>query len=81
MIGLIGIPSRASLPDLLMVIVSSCEFDSIKLRRSEKKVLNEINRSQQDGRIRYCVPNPAKPDRHKERISSSPEKMFILVSL
>ena len=79
MIGLINLPSHASLPDLLMTISKSQEFDSIKLRRAEKKILNAVNKSYTEGRIRYCVPNPAKPEKHKERISSGPEKIFILV--
>ena len=80
MIGLMSIPAHASLPDLLMTIASSTEFDSIKLRRAEKKALNAVNKSHGEGRIRYCVPNPAKPEKHKERISTGPEKIFILVS-
>lgn len=80
MIGLMNVPPHASLPDLLMTIAKSHEFDSIKLRRMEKKVLNAVNKSYNDGGIRYCVPNPAKLEKAKERISSGPEKIFILVS-
>ena len=79
MIGLMSAPSHASLPDLLTIIAKSQEFDSIKLRRGEKKVLNAVNKSWTEGRIAYCVPNPAKPEKHKERITDGPEKIFLLV--
>lgn len=79
MTGLMSVPHHASLPDLVMTIAKSQEFESIKLRRGEKRTLNAINKSHKDGCIRYCVPNPAKPDKHKERISTAAEKIFILV--
>lgn len=79
MIELMSVPSQACLPDLLMMIAKSQEFDSIKLRRGEKKVLNAVNKSFTEGRIAYCVPNPVKLEKHKERISTGPEKIFILV--
>ena len=81
MIGLMSAPPHASLPDLLKIISESQEFDSIKLRRGEKKVLNAINKSWKEGKIAYCVPNPANKEKHKERITDGPEKIFILVSL
>ena len=36
-------PPRPALPDLLMTLAAAEEFSSIKLRRSEKKALNDIN--------------------------------------
>lgn len=81
MIGLLSMPSHASLPDLLMTVASSREFECIKLRRGEKKALNAINKSHKEGQIRYCVPNPANPEKVKERINTASEKIFILVSL
>ena len=92
MTAICATPSPAGLPDLLMRIARSAEFSSIKLRRSEKKPLNAINKgsssssssggSSKDGKahaVRFCVPDPHKPQKAKERISSGPEKIFIMV--
>ena len=88
MTAICATPSPAGLPDLLMRIARSAEFSSIKLRRSEKKPLNAINKgsssggSSKDGKahaVRFCVPDPQKPQKAKERISSGPEKIFIMV--
>lgn len=90
MMAICATPSPAGLPDLLMLIARSAEFNSIKLRRSEKKPLNAINKgssggsssSSKDGKahaVRFCVPDQHKPQKAKERISSSPEKIFIMV--
>ena len=79
MIGLLKVPERASVPDLLMAVASAHEFSSIKLRRGEKKILNAINKSFSDETIRFCVPRPENHDKAKERISTGAEKIFILV--
>lgn len=91
MMAICAAPSPAGLPDLLMRIAHSAEFSSIKLRRSEKKPLNAINKGSsssggssgsKDGKahaVRFCVPDPHKPQKVKERISSGPEKIFIMV--
>ena len=91
MMAICATPSPAGLPDLLMRIARSAEFSSIKLRRSEKKPLNAINKggsnsgngsSSKDRKahaVRFCVPDPHKPQKAKERISSGPEKIFIMV--
>jgi hypothetical protein len=77
---LMNIPGHASIPDLLSAVAESNEFNAIKLRRGEKKVLNAINKSHTKGAVRYCVANPQKPAKPMDRISTGPEKIFILVS-
>ena len=81
MIRLLGAPSHASIPDLLMLVAHADDFDSIRLRRGEKKVLNAINKSVAEGRIRFCVPSAPGSQKHKQRITSGPEKIFILVRM
>ena len=81
MIRLLGAPRHASIPDLLMLVAHAGDFDSIRLRRGEKKVLNAINKSVAEGRIRFCVPSAPGSQKHKQRITSGPEKIFILVRL
>lgn len=80
MIALLATPPHASMPDLLMLLASSQEFSGIKLRRGEKRVLNTINRSAGQGRIRFCVTDGGAAGRRKERITSGPEKIFLLVT-
>lgn len=84
MVAMCNTPSPAGLPELLMTIACSAEFSSIKLRRSEKKALNAINKGSnvEGGKahaVRFCVSDPHKPQKAKERISSGPEKIFIMV--
>ena len=79
MIGLQQMIDRASVPDLLMAVARAQEYSNIKLRRGEKKVLNAINKSVSEEKIRYCVPRPENRDKAKERINTGPEKIFILV--
>lgn len=81
MAALQNAPEHASLPDLLMLVAGSKEFEGIRLRRGEKKVLNAINKSIKDGRIRFCIPQSSSSRRPAERISTSQEKIFILVSM
>jgi len=49
----------------------------IKLRRSEKRVLNEANRDR-SGRIKYHVLDSAK--KIKQRIQTDKEKIVVLVN-
>ena len=84
MVDMCNIPSPAGLQELLMTIASSAEFSGIKLRRSEKKPLNAINKGSnvESGKahtVRFCVADPHKPQKTKERIGSGPEKIFIMV--
>ena len=79
MIGLQQMIDRASVPDLLMAVAKAQEYSNIKLRRGEKKVLNAINKSVSEEKVRYCVPRPENRDKAKERITTGPEKIFILV--
>ena len=45
------------------------------------QVLNTINKSHgKPGGVCYCVANPQKPSKPMERISTGPEKIFILVT-
>ena len=52
------------------------ELSNLKLRRSEKRVLNEVNHSEGQ---RHRVMDPARPDKILERIASGADKIFILV--
>ena len=45
MVSLMRVQSGASMPVLLQLLAGAQEFHSICLRRSEKKVLNAINRN------------------------------------
>ncbi|KAL0055867.1 hypothetical protein WJX82_005206 [Trebouxia sp. C0006] len=85
MVDMCKTPSPAGLPELLMTIAGSAEFSGIKLRRSEKKPLNAINKGSnvEGGKahaVRFCVPDPHKPQKTKERIGNGPEKIFIMVN-
>ena len=71
-------PPRASIPDLLMIVCLSEEFSGIRLRRSEKKTLNSINRN--SAALKYRVYKDPHSEKVKERITSGAEKIFILVS-
>ncbi|KAG2449576.1 hypothetical protein HYH02_005109 [Chlamydomonas schloesseri] len=85
--------SHAGMMALLRVIAVAEEFAHIRLRRGEKKVLNDINkRVAGDAPIKFPVPadppaggvgssaarpGPPKP---KDRISKATEKIFIMVN-
>ena len=78
------ISGHAGLPDLLMAIARSQELSGIKLRRSEKKPLNAINKGSSSTAdkvhaVRFYVPDPKKSQKAKERISTSAEKIFVMV--
>jgi hypothetical protein len=59
------------------------EFGNIRLRRSEKKLLNAINTAKGEAAILFCVLGPRNAkgqEKPKDRISTSEEKIVILVS-
>nr|XP_024376302.1 DExH-box ATP-dependent RNA helicase DExH17-like isoform X8 [Physcomitrium patens] len=68
---------RATIEELLHVLANAAELSWIKLRRDEKKRLNDIN-GDISGRIRYHVNNSN--GKLKKRIQSGAEKIFILVN-
>jgi hypothetical protein len=68
---------------LLRVLAKAEEFSSIQLRRSEKKVLNDINHRKGEGAIKYRVLADGAGGaiaKVKERICKPAEKTFLLVS-
>jgi ATP-dependent DNA helicase HFM1/MER3 len=77
MIELCKCPIGGGVPQLLWVIARSSELSSIKLRRNEKKVLNVVNKSDA---LRHHVMSEARPDRVVDRISTSADKLFILIN-
>ena len=77
MVGLMNVPPGASMPALLRQLAGAEEFSGICLRRSEKKVLNAINRNAEC--VRYHVEEPSKPGKATARIKTAAEKIFILV--
>ncbi|GAQ86596.1 DNA/RNA helicase MER3/SLH1 [Klebsormidium nitens] len=65
------------LRELLSILSSAEELSWIKLRRDEKKRLNDMN-NDSSGRIRFHVEGPnGKP---KKRIQTDPEKIFVLAN-
>ena len=42
-------------------------------------MLNSINKGSNEGSVRFCVPDPPKPSKPKERITTAQEKIFIMV--
>ena len=77
MVALMHVPPGASMPALLQLMAGAQEFSGICLRRSEKKVLNAINRNAEC--VRYHVEEPSKPGKATARIKTAAEKIFILV--
>ena len=77
MVSLIRVQSGASMPVLLQLLAGAQEFHSICLRRSEKKVLNTLNKNA--ACVRYSVEDPVKPGKATPRIKSAAEKILILV--
>ena len=77
MVALMSVQSCASMPLLLQLLSSAEEFSGICLRRSEKRVLNAINKNANC--VRYHVEDPAKPGRPTTRIKTAAEKIFVLV--
>lgn len=67
----------ASMPVLLQLLSAAQEFSGICLRRSEKRVLNDINKNA--GCVRYSVEDPSKPGKPTTRIKTAAEKIFVLV--
>ena len=77
MVALMSVQSCASMPLLLQLLSSAEEFSGICLRRSEKRVLNAINKNAKC--VRYHVEEPAKPGKPTTRIKTAAEKIFVLV--
>ncbi len=77
MVDLCKCPVGGGVSELLWVISRSSELSSIKLRRNEKKVLNLVNKSEA---IRHHVMSTTRPDRVVDRISTSADKLFILIN-
>ncbi|PSC72871.1 putative ATP-dependent DNA helicase HFM1 isoform B [Micractinium conductrix] len=77
MVSLGGAPSGAAMPDLLKIVAGSAELSSIKLRRSEKKILNESNKA---GGTRHPLINPEKPGKLLERVATGADKIYVLIN-
>jgi ATP-dependent DNA helicase HFM1/MER3 len=77
MVDLCQCPVGGGVPQLLWVIARSSELSSIKLRRNEKKVLNTVNKSEA---LRHHVMSASRSDRVVDRISTSADKLFILLN-
>ena len=77
MVTLMRVQPGASMPVLLQLLAGAQEFHSICLRRSEKKVLNALNRNA--ACVRYFVEDPVKPGKAMPRIKTAADKIFILV--
>ncbi|KAL5647406.1 hypothetical protein ACJX0J_041761, partial [Zea mays] len=66
-----------SLEDLLHVICHSAEITWIQLRRTDKKILNDIN-ADKDGRLLFHV--LLKNGKRKKRVQTREEKIFLLAN-
>ncbi|EOY02467.1 ATP binding,ATP-dependent helicases,DNA helicases [Theobroma cacao] len=66
-----------SLEDVLQIISCAEEIAWIQLRRSEKKLLNDIN-ADKDGRLRFHVSGDK--GKRKKRIQTREEKIFVLAN-
>ncbi len=77
MVALMDVQSCASMPVLLHLLSSAQEFSGICLRRSEKRVLNAINKNAKC--VRYSVEESSKPGKPTARIKTAAEKIFVLV--
>ncbi|MCO5575659.1 hypothetical protein L7F22_029463 [Adiantum nelumboides] len=69
--------SGSTMEDLLHILTQAQELKWIKLRRTEKKLLNDIN-SDIPGRLRFHVVSPN--GKVKKRIQTAEEKIFILTN-
>ncbi|XP_021299206.1 DExH-box ATP-dependent RNA helicase DExH17 [Herrania umbratica] len=70
-------PPSYSLEDVLQIISRAEEIAWIQLRRSEKKLLNDIN-ADKDGRLRFHVSGDR--GKRKKRIQTREEKIFVLAN-
>jgi hypothetical protein len=77
MIKMMKISSHVGMPPLLWILSEAEEFAGICLRRSEKKVLNTINKDEHC--VRYFVSQASRPSKAKDRIKTAAEKIFIMV--
>ena len=73
--SIVDLPDHTSMPDIIECLCKSQELKNIKLRRSEKRVLNQINTS--DVGIRF--PIESKPGKAK-KIQSDFEKVQVLIN-
>eukprot|EP00850_Spirogloea_muscicola_P003151 SM000012S25413 [mRNA] locus=s12:910080:915978:- [translate_table: standard] len=74
---IVGAPKDSSIEDLLQVLAAAEELSWIRLRRTEKKVLNDIN-NEAGSRIKYHVLAPN--GKLKKRIQTAKEKIFLLIN-
>ena len=77
MVALMAVQHCASMPVLLQLLSTAQEFSGICLRRSEKRVLNAINKNTTC--MRYHVEDPSRPGKPTARIKTAAEKVFVLV--
>eukprot|EP00253_Pinus_taeda_P023429 PITA_23429 len=70
-------PKQCSMEDLLHIISRSEEIAWIQLRRSEKKILNDIN-CDKNGRLRFHILETN--GKIKKRIQTREEKIFVLAN-
>eukprot|EP00897_Mesotaenium_endlicherianum_P003742 jgi/Mesen1/3396/ME000192S02563 len=75
--AIVRTPPGAFLEDLIRVLGRADELAWIKLRRSEKKLLNDINNNT-SGKIKYHVLDAQ--GKIKKRIQSDGEKIFVLIN-
>eukprot|EP00210_Caulerpa_lentillifera_P006131 g5858.t1 len=80
MIKICQAPGHASIPDLIHIISNAEEMETIRLRRGEKKILNDINCRRSNPNIKYQVLDSASPPKTKQRISTPDEKIFVLIN-
>eukprot|EP00892_Ulva_mutabilis_P002995 jgi/Ulvmu1/12697/UM095_0001.1 len=78
-------PEATSMRDLLQIVCSASENADIPLRRSEKKVLNDLNaqayaQEQSDPGSTFAVLEGIDSNKKKQRLSEPWEKSFVLVN-
>jgi len=74
---MMAVAPSSTMPVLLDVIANSAELSGIKLKRSEKRPLNTINKG---GTIKYPLMNPAKPNKVLDRVTETWHKCFVLLN-
>lgn len=70
-------PGNCSMEDALQIICRAEELSWIQLRRSEKKLLNDIN-IDKDNRLRFHILGDK--EKRKKRVQSREEKIFVLAN-
>ena len=76
--SIVELPEHASLPDLLSCICRSQEVKNIRLRRSEKSVLNRINESEIC--MRFPVEKPGTTQGKRKKVQEDAEKVRVLIN-